>query len=95
MKYVTQLDIQEMNRLFLEHKTYAAVARITGFSPATVKKYIIKDYQPVDTNSVIRFERPLPEWNVEPFLVQDWGPLCVLSKDEYNEITQLWKEIEV
>ena len=33
MRVVTQSDIKEFNRLYLELKTYAAVARKTGFSP--------------------------------------------------------------
>ena len=45
MKFVTQADIKEMNRLYLELKTYAAVARVTGFSPSTVKKYIVPDFK--------------------------------------------------
>ena len=37
-------DIIRFNNLYLELKTYAGVARETGFSASTVKKYIIKDY---------------------------------------------------
>lgn len=95
MRVITQKDIQEINKLYAELKTYAAVSRKTGFSPATVKKYVIKDYVPVDEEAAIRFNRPLPEFNPEIFRVDDWGKLCELSEEEVKEIKELWKEIEV
>ena len=39
---VTEEDKILMNELYLKLKTYAAVARETGFSPTTVKRYIIQ-----------------------------------------------------
>lgn len=95
MRVVTNKDIQEMNRLYIELKTYAAVARKTGFSPATVKKYIIPDFVPVEDKDIVRFNRPLPEFDSTIFRVNDWGPLCELSDSEVEEIKALWKEIEV
>lgn len=95
MRVITQKDIQEINRLYAELKTYAAVARKTGFSPATVKKYVIKDYVPVNEENIKRFEGPLPDFDSSIFRVDDWGALCVLNKEEVNEIKELWKEIEV
>lgn len=95
MKVITQKDIQEINRLYSELHTYAAVARKTGFSPATVKKYVIKDYVPINEENVVRFNRPLPEFDPVPFRAEDWGALCVLSNIEIDEIKELWKEIEV
>ena len=95
MRVVTNEDIKEMNRLYLELKTYAAVARKTGFSPATVKKYIIQDYKPVEPQNIIRFDRPLPDFDSTMFRADDWGALCVLSDDEMEKIQVLWNEIEV
>lgn len=43
---VTPDDILQMNILYLELKTYAAVARKTGFSAGTIKKYIIPNFTP-------------------------------------------------
>lgn len=95
MKFVTQEDIKTINKLYAELKTYAAVARKTGFSPATVKKYIIDGYTPVDESNFKRFDRPLPDIDPTIFRTKDWGPLCVLSDDEINEIKELWSELEV
>ena len=84
MRLVTNEDIKTMNRLYLELKTYAAVARQTGFSPSTVKKYIISDYKPIEEKTIKRFEEPLPEFNSTMFRSDDWGDLCVLSDDVIN-----------
>lgn len=95
MRLVTQKDILEINRLYAQYKTYAAVARETGFSPATVKKYIKAGYKPVDESAFKRFNRPLPDFDPTIFRIEDWGTLCVLSDDEIDEIEELWEELEV
>lgn len=95
MRVVTNADVKEINRLYLELKTYAAVSRATGFSPATVKKYVIKDYQVVDEKSIKHYEGALPEFDSTIFRGDDWGPLCVLSDEEIEEIRELWKELDV
>lgn len=95
MKVVTNDDIKEMNRLYKELKTYAAVARKTGFSPSTVKKYIIPDYKVVEEKDIIKFDHPLPEFNSEPFRGDDWGHLCELTDEEIEKVKILWNELEV
>jgi hypothetical protein len=95
MTVITQKEIKEINRLYLQLKTYAAVSRATGFSPATVKKYIIKDYSEPDESKFIRFDKPLPEFDSSIFQGDDWGALCVLSPEEEKEIIELWKELDV
>ena len=37
---VTNEDILRINELYYKHKTYAEVARQTGFAASTVKKYV-------------------------------------------------------
>lgn len=41
---VTQDEIIKMNELYLEYKTYAAVAKEVGRAPSTVKRYIDPEY---------------------------------------------------
>ena len=43
---VSQDEIIRMNELYLEYKTYAAVAREVGRAPSTVKRYIDPNYIP-------------------------------------------------
>lgn len=96
MKIITQADIKIINKLYLELGTYAAVSRATGFSPGTVKKYVVPGYQNVDNAAIIHYSRDaLPEFMPERFRGKDWGELCVLSPNEIQEIYTLWKEIEL
>jgi hypothetical protein len=95
MRVVTQANIIEFNRLYKKLKTYAAVSRATGFTPATVKKYIIDGFQEVDEDKIIRFSGELPDFDSTMFRTKDWGSLCELSKQETQDIIQLWKELEI
>lgn len=92
---VTQEDIKIFNQKYYNCHNYSQVARETGFSAGTVKKYIIPNWKPVDENTVEHFNEPLPEFNLEIFRVEDWGNLCVLGKEEKEEIYKLQKEIVV
>ena len=95
MRIITKNDIRTINELYAKYKTYAAVAREMKISPATVKRYVIDNYEPVDQDNIIRFDRPLPKFDPSIFRSDDWGPLCVLSDEEIKETKQLWKEIEI
>ena len=84
---VTKEDITLINETFLKLKTYAATARVTGFSAGTVKKYIIEGYVSKE-NLKIRPCKGIPSkedfkmnWNIE------------LSDNEKEEIKELWEEI--
>ena len=96
MKIITQEDKKKINKLYLELGTYAAVARATGFSPGTVKKYIIPGYTYVEESTIKRYDREdLPDLDPTMFRDVDWGDLCVLSEEERREIKELWKELEL
>jgi hypothetical protein len=94
---VTPEDIVQFNELYYKLKTYAAVARETGFSASTVSKYVDKNWRPVDKENIIRFkEEDLPEFSTEIFKgVENYGDLCVLSFEEIREINQLWEELSI
>ena len=96
---VTNEDIIRINELYYKHKVYAEVARQTGFSASTVKKYVIPGWQPVVETEIIRFDmNTLPDFQkaVEIFRgVQNYGNLCILTDFEKEEIKELWKELVV
>ena len=96
---VTNEDIIHINELYYKHKVYAEVARQTGFSASTVKKYVIPGWQPVVETEIVRFDMNiLPDFQkaVEVFRgVQNYGNLCVLTDFEKEEIKELWKELVV
>lgn len=92
---VTPPDIIKFNELYAQLRSYAAVARETGFSPSTVKKYIQLDYKPQNERTIVRFEgEPPQEIDFELFKNTDWRDLCLLTPAEKVEIEQLWEELD-
>lgn len=94
---VTTDDIKQFNELYYKHKSYAEVARITGWSSSTVSKYVDKNYQPVASAYIKRFNvnTDLPEFNSEIFAVENLGDLFVLSEDELVEMIDFHKELAI
>lgn len=96
---VTNEDILRINELYYRHKTYAEVARQTGFAASTVKKYVISGWKPVEIENITRFElSSLPDYEeaVKIFRgVDNYGYLCQLTPEENEEIEELWKELAV
>ena len=94
---VTTDDIKQFNELYYKHKSYAEVARLTGWSSSTVSKYIDKNYQPVVETEIKKFDpkTDLPEFNSEIFAIDDLGKLFVMSEDELEEMVDLWKELAI
>lgn len=98
-KRVTNEDILKFNEIYYRTKTYAEVARETGFSASTVKKYIDKNWQPVQVENIVHFDiAQLPDFTeaVKIFRgVDNYGYLCQLTPVESEEIEELWKELAV
>lgn len=95
---VTSEDIKQFNELYYQHKSYAEVARITGWSSSTVSKYIDKNFKPVAPTAIRKFDldKDMPDFNLALFQgVPNLGDLCVLTEDEKKEITELWEEIAI
>ena len=96
---VTNEDILRINELYYKHKTYAEVARQTGFSASTVKKYVKPGWEPVVVENIKKFDPSMiPDFQkaVEIFRgVQNYGNLCVLTDYEIEQIKELWKELAV
>ena len=89
-------DIRQMNEIYYKCKSYAETARQTGWSAATVRNYIDKNFSPVLENKIHRFDpnTEMPEFSTEIFEgIENWGDLCVLSDEEKIEIVELWEEI--
>ena len=99
MARITSEDILRINELYYKHKTYAEVARQTGFAASTVKKYVIPNWEPVKTDNIIRFDLVnLPNFSEAAELfrgVENYGDLCILDESEKKELKELWKELAV
>ena len=94
---IDQDMIIKINNLYLELKTYAAVARELGISPSTVSKYVIKGYVPSQELEIIRFDytsfRTLARGHL--LISSDMSETLVLSPEEKEEISELWKELSL
>lgn len=91
---VTKEDQIEMNELYLKYKTYAEVARQTGFSASTVKKYIIPNFIPESQIEVKKFIGVLPNDFIKlPTSLKEWEHLLKLTEEEKLEIEDIRKEI--
>lgn len=98
-KRVTNEDIINFNTIYYKTKNYSQVARETGFSASTVKKYIDKNWEPVKADNIVRFDLVnLPNFfEVAPLFrgVENYGDLCVLSEKEKEQIKSLWEELAI
>ena len=96
---VTTDDVKVINELYYKFKSYAEVARQTGFTAATVKKYVVKDWKPVEEDNIRRFDmaKDMPIiFGTYLFRgVDNYGELCILTPEEKEEIYELQKEVSV
>ena len=92
---VTQEDKIRMNELYLKYKTYAEVARQTGFSASTVKKYIISDFIPQDKLEIKKFDKIIPNTFPADFPKNndEWARLLAFTDLEAANMEELRKEI--
>ena len=92
---VTNEDFKLMNDIFYRTKSYAETARQTGWSAGTVSKYVDKNYAPSATTEIVRVDMSIlpTEFNTDIFNIPNLGDLCVLTDDEKEDITNLWKEM--
>ena len=96
MARVTQEDIKRFNELYYKYKTYAEVARQTGFSAGTVSKYVDKNYVPIDDTKKKTFDGEINDSNFDILAATDtWGSLLSLSPKELTELNDLWNEIAI
>lgn len=76
---VTESVKIEFNELYLKYKTYAEVARQTGFSASTVKKYIIPNFVSRENIKITKFKSEIKE-EVGKFTLED---LDLTPQEEY------------
>ena len=97
MARVTSEDILRMNEIYYKTHVFAEVARQTGFSASTVRKYVDVNWKPVELDKIIKFDlNNLPEFDTTPFKhVSDYGAMCILDDEEIDQIHELWKGLAV
>ena len=97
MARVTSEDILRMNEIYYKTHVFAEVARQTGFSASTVRKYVDVNWKPIENENIIRFDmNDLPEFDTTCFKgIENYGDLCVLTEREQDEMKELLKELVV
>lgn len=97
MARVTSEDILRMNEIYYKTRVFAEVARQTGFSASTVRKYVDVNWKPVENENIIKFDmNDLPEFDTTCFRgIENYGDLCVLTEREQDEMRELWGELAV
>lgn len=97
MARVTSEDILRMNEIFYKTHVFAEVARQTGFSASTVRKYVDVNWKPIENENIIKFDmNDLPEFDTTCFKgIENYGDLCVLTERERDEMKELLKELVV
>lgn len=99
MARVTSKDILRMNEIYYKTHVFAEVARQTGFSASTVRKYVDINWKPVVSEEIVIFNmNDIPDFKeaIKCFRgVDNYGDLCVLTEQECEEIKELWKELAV
>jgi alpha-D-ribose 1-methylphosphonate 5-phosphate C-P lyase len=94
---INQDDIKQINELYLKYGTYSKVAAELGFAATTVKKYIVPNY--VSETDIKAKQKPFnmellnTKFDYHPFLIENWGELCVLSVSEEDELKKFWEEM--
>lgn len=97
MARVTSEDILRMNEIYYKTRVFAEVARQTGFSASTVRKYVDVNWKPIENENIVKFDmNDLPEFDTTCFKgIENYGDLCVLTEREQDEMKELLKELVV
>ena len=97
MARVTSEDILRMNEIYYKTHVFVEVARQTGFSASTVRKYVDVNWKPIENENIIKFNmNDLPEFDTTCFKgIENYGDLCVLTEREQDEMKELLKELVV
>ena len=84
---VSSEDILCMNEIYYKTHVFAEVARQTGFSASTVRKYV----DVFNMNDIPDFKEAVKCFRG----VDNYGDLCVLTEQEREEIKELWAELVI
>lgn len=89
----TEEEIRQIIELYDELGVYSKVAKKLGIAASTVSKYVkeAKNLK-LAQNSIIPFDAKIPKINEIPF-PDDLEKILELSKEEWNELKELQKEI--
>lgn len=92
---ITPEQIEQINEVYAQCGVKTKTAKIVGVSVASVTKYLIDGYIPKADRTVYTFDKePNPISSLEIFL-ENFEDLMNLSKEEWEDLKELQKEIMV
>jgi hypothetical protein len=94
-RVITEQDKIQINELYVEYGTYAAVARQMGISASTVKKYVVSNYTPQEEITIQKFDKLIPnDFPCHfPVTIEQWENILKFEEQELTDIEALRKEI--
>lgn len=102
-KKITDEKIIEINEVYLQCGVKSQTAKICGVSPASVTKYLIKDYKARKDTKIEEFNKEAV--GCQSFIdfinqnsntaILNFCNFCKLSEEEKNDLRELQKEILV
>lgn len=102
-KKITDEKIIEINEVYLQCGVKSQTAKICGVSPASVTKYLIKDYKARKDIKVEKFNKEVT--GCQSFIdfinqnsnaaILNFCDFCKLSEEEKKDLKELQKEILV
>lgn len=93
-KRITDEQIEQINKAYLECGTYSGAAKIVGVSPSTVKKYIIPDYseEPI---IIVNKEKITPKKveDIKKFTTAaEVYEATMITNEEEDDLKLFWRE---
>lgn len=92
-------DVRKINEIYYKCHSYAETARQTGWSASTVRSYVDPNFNPVTEDKIHRFDPDTEFKGFDNYEIweglDNFGVLCTLSDEEYEEIKQLWEELTI
>ncbi len=91
---VTEKDIKQINEAYYICKNYARTAEATGWSAATVRKYVNPDYVPDEVARPVHKFKP-KSIKATANLLSKESDLTLLTEQEKREVEALWDSLLV
>lgn len=91
---VTEADIKQINEAYFICKNYARTAEATGWSNATVRKYVDTNYMPDKSSQQSYKFYPMDVEDTANFLKNETD-ITLLTEEEKREVESLWVSLLV
>lgn len=92
---LTEADKIQINEVYAICHSYSKTAEITGFSAASVRKYVLPNYEPAARERPSRKDFVISTVEDTVSWLKQNDEICVLSANEFFSMPKLWEELLV